>query len=350
MSDHAHESGKTTIRQAVPRSSFDTRGLSSPKAFARWQEQLEHIAEVRLPKDVDNSFYARSQAVVLDKLVLGDFHTVSQFYDRSRFRIARDSVDHYMLHFFNKGRLICRETGAGSQIKRGDMMVTDLADPAMAALEDLDSLFLVVPRALLAPMLAEPDAPVIRHFSGDGVLVRLLYEHMHALFSQAHHMSVQEARALVPAVLELSAAAINGTAGEQTARGVASSLVQAIHRHVSVHALDPGLSPDRIAAHFGISPRKLSYLFKEEGGIAAHIQQERLRLARLALMDPTQRDKTIAEIAEAHGFSHRTSFIRAFERIYSLTPGQQRALASGRREDDANDMPRPSPFKWIGHF
>lgn len=64
-------------------------------------------------------------------------------------------------------------------------------------------------------------------------------------------------------------------------------------------------------------------------------------------MDPTQRGRTIAEIAQAHGFPHRTSFIRAFERVYDLTPSQQRALASEKHRTDKGSAEEHAPFRWV---
>lgn len=349
MSEHSGNSAGTPAGQPVPRSVFDTRGLPPRKAFALWQDQLDHLAEARLVKET-GCFHVRAEAVILDRLVLGNVCNSTYAYDRSRFRVARDGIDHYMLHFYRKGRMICRKTGAGETIRPGDMMLADMANPESVAIIDLDVLNIVVPRSLLAPLLTEPDANGLRHFPGDNILVRLLHDHLNALYEQSRHMTGEQASALVPALLEMAAAAINGGVRDETLRGVSTTLKQAIRRYVSAHALSMDLSPERIAAQHGISPRKLSYLFQEEGGIATHIMNERMRLARLALMDPAQRGRTIAEIAEAHGFTHRTSFIRAFERTYSLTPSQQRALSAVQRSAGKDALSHASPIRWIGHF
>lgn len=81
--------------------------------------------------------------------------------------------------------------------------------------------------------------------------------------------------------------------------------------------------------------------------MATHIQSERLRLARKTLMDPAQRGRTIGEIAQAHGFAHRTSFIRAFERAYRVSPSQQRMLASHRIREGGSAAADHAPFRWI---
>lgn len=349
MSEFTGESERTNAGLTIPRSVFDTSGLPPHKAFTLWQEQLDHLADVRLVREPEG-FHARAEAVVFDRLVLGGIRNTTYTYDRSRFRIARDSIDHYMLQFYKKGRMICRKTGTGEAVRPGDMTLADMANPESVAIVDIDLVNLVVPRVLLEPLLAEPEVHGFRRFSGDSVLVKLLFDHVNALYTQSHHITLEQAVALVPSLLELCAAAINGVVGEETRSGASSSLAQAIRRYVGANALTANLSPDGIAAQFGISPRKLSYLFQGDGGIATYIQSERLRLARLALKDPAQRGRTIAEIAEAHGFTHRTSFIRAFERIYSLTPSQQRALAVDRRDMDEGALSHPSPIKWIGRF
>ncbi|MFC6486377.1 helix-turn-helix domain-containing protein [Nitratireductor sp. GCM10026969] len=347
MSEPSTQSEGANAGQAIPRSVFDTSILPQLSAFEDWQEQLEPICEARLSKSSDMDFHARVESVVLDKIVIGDMQLTPQAFDRSRFCIARHGVEHYVLHFFKRGRLVCRNTETGNRLEPGDMLVADMAHPQRMVLTDIDFLHVAVPRPLLAPLLIEPDAYPIRHIRGDNILVKMLHDQMYSLVSYAHQISVSQAQALMPAILQLSAAAINGMVGERTADGVRQSLTQAIRRHVSIHALDPDLSPQRIAAQFGISRRKLSYLFQEDGGVSTYMQNERLRLACQALMDPAQRGRTIGEIAQAHGFSHRTSFIRAFERVYNLTPSQQRALATDRRRTGAGTTVEPAPFRWI---
>lgn len=338
--------GDETVEQPVSRSVFDTGGLPKREALECWREQLEQIAEPRFMKESEDDFHARVETVIVDKLVIGDTQITTQGFERSRFCIARHGVDHYVLHFFRNGRLICRQTETGSTLRPGDLLVADMTHPQRIALVDMDALHVAVPRPVLAPLLLEPDAYALRYIPGDNVLVQLLHDHMFSLVAHAPRMTVQQAQALMPSVLDLAAAAINGAVGERTVDGVGQSLTRAVRHHIGTHTLDPELTPANIAAHFGISPRKLSYLFQEDGGVATYIQHERLRLARVALMDPAQRSRTIGEIAEAHGFSHRTSFIRAFERAFDLTPGQQRALASQRRSIEPSAGEEPAPYRW----
>lgn len=315
----------------IPRIVFDASYLSPQKAFALCQARMPIFADLRLIQAPEGSCYAHMEAVVLDRLVLGEIQNTAHYtYSRSRFHIAQDSLDHYVLLFHKKGRIVCRGVGMESETSPGDLIFHDMANLQSMVLRDIDILVLVVPRSFLAPLLAEPDGPGSRHLSGKNILVKLLFEQVTALYAQSHRINTEQARMLMPSLLELVAAAVNGVVGEQTRQSVCSSLKMAICRYIGTHGREPDCSPERIAAQFGISQRKLSYLFHDDGGVATYIQHERLRLARLALMNPDMRGFTIAEIAAAYGFAHRTSFIRAFERLYSLTPSQQRALASKR--------------------
>ena len=67
-------------------------------------------------------------------------------------------------------------------------------------------------------------------------------------------------------------------------------------------------------------------MFEPSGGVARHIQAERLREAHRALADPdNQRD--IHAVAEDLGFYDASTFSRTFRREYGCTPSEVRATA-----------------------
>jgi AraC-like DNA-binding protein len=199
---------------------------------------------------------------------------------------------------------------------------------------------------MLAPLLKEPDAQDLRVVRGESVLIKLLQDHLWSLFRLAPRMNGDDVSALTAPTLDLVAAAINGTVAEERASGVTTCLADGICRYVRMHLMDRDLSPDKIAAQFGISSRKLSYLFEDTGGISAYIQLQRLHLARRTLADPAQRDKTIADLAERFGFSHRPSITRAFERVHGMSPRQVRALALANKTV-GQDGASSSWHEWI---
>lgn len=87
-----------------------------------------------------------------------------------------------------------------------------------------------------------------------------------------------------------------------------------------------------LAARLHVSPAQLQRLFKRETGsrmgewlIAQRLQKAAYLLANSYL--------SVKEIARSAGYEHVSSFIRAFERRYSLTPKRYREGAAAKGAD-----------------
>jgi AraC-like DNA-binding protein len=330
----------------LPHFVLDTQGTPHKQALAIWHEQVGLLGQTRLKDSSPERFHVRVEYYQLGALVLGTAKTQAQSFDRSRYQIGRDGVTHYVLQFYVEGGCRPRFGEQAASSEGGDFMTFDCAQPQMTETPDYTCIHLFVPRPLLAPLLTMPDEQNMRIFSG-GALVGLFRDHLMALWRRAPFLTMREAEALAKPTLELAAAVINGSVRESTASGVQLALFDMICRHVIEHVLDPTLSPESIAAHFAISPRKLSYLFENAGGISNYIQEQRMHRARTALADSTQGHKSIADIAEAHGFVHPQSFTRAFQRLHGLTPREFRALARDHRTWDPQIATRQMWWRWM---
>ncbi|WP_196260813.1 helix-turn-helix domain-containing protein [Pelagibacterium limicola] len=311
----------------LPFSSFNTSDLPQEQAFAGWQEQVNTFVDVR-PHDKDEAFFGSIHAFLLGGMQLGMFKTTSQSWDRSRFRIGRDGLDHYGLQIYLNGSCGQRDGANGSYARKGDLFICDLAQPHRNETISPEALYLMVPRAVLAPLLKAPDAHNCRLLSGHSPLVTLLREHLQILLRQAPAMSMEEAGMIVSPTLQLVAAAINAQPAEVHASGINLALTMQIRHLIELNLLDAALSAEAVAAHFGISTRKLYYLMESSGGFTSYVQEARLRRARADLLDPRQSHRSIAEIAQAYGFAHRKSFIRAFRRLYDIGPREMRQLGT----------------------
>jgi AraC-like DNA-binding protein len=112
--------------------------------------------------------------------------------------------------------------------------------------------------------------------------------------------------------------------------------LQRVRGIVREHLGSATLGPARLCRLAGMSRSQLYRLFEPIGGVAAHIQAERLRAAQRALADPADR-RGIAQIAEAVGLFDCSSFSRMFRRAYGCSPREMRALAL------ANPASLPAP-------
>jgi AraC-like DNA-binding protein/mannose-6-phosphate isomerase-like protein (cupin superfamily) len=82
---------------------------------------------------------------------------------------------------------------------------------------------------------------------------------------------------------------------------------------------------EAISRHFGYSPEHFSRKFHTDSGISYKHYCEKIKMQQIlkALEDDVI---SLAEIAERLEYSDTSSFVRAFKRIYGITPGAYRRL------------------------
>jgi AraC-like DNA-binding protein len=84
---------------------------------------------------------------------------------------------------------------------------------------------------------------------------------------------------------------------------------------------NPELSPQMVAAHFGISVRTLHLRFAQIGqSFGRWLLGHRLEACRAALRDPAQQGASIAEIAYRCGFNDLSHFCKVFRTRFGETP------------------------------
>jgi len=86
---------------------------------------------------------------------------------------------------------------------------------------------------------------------------------------------------------------------------------------------EPGCSVRELAERVSLSPEHLQRIFKARTGqqLGTVVVERRLIKAAEFL---TSSNLSIKEIAHAVGYHHHSSFVRAFQRRYSLTPKNYR--------------------------
>ena len=87
-----------------------------------------------------------------------------------------------------------------------------------------------------------------------------------------------------------------------------------------------------ISGYIGYSPEHLSRKFKKETGTSYRSYCDRIRMRRAVAMLNDEKN-SIAYISEALGYSEESSFVRAFRRMYGITPGLCRNRLSVFRDE-----------------
>jgi len=103
------------------------------------------------------------------------------------------------------------------------------------------------------------------------------------------------------------------------------SLVSKILKFIEEKYCDPNLSLTLIAEEFNITPQYLSTLFKEKVGtnLSDYIFQLRLSKAKELLVNTNM---SVNEICQKIGYTHVSSFIKAFKKNEGISPAKYRSI------------------------
>jgi AraC-like DNA-binding protein len=177
--------------------------------------------------------------------------------------------------------------------------------------------------ALLAhhPHLMHCTATVLSAADPGTVLLR---ETVLNVLQVASHLSQQQRASAIAGIIQMMGMADFVAVGECAASShwrMRSALT-----FVELSLFDPGLTASAVAAAQGISRRRLDILFRSalDAPIAAHILNRRLALTASFLLNPRRADQTVAQIAQAVGFTDPAHFTRTFKRRYGCSPGRWR--------------------------
>lgn len=316
-------------RRSRPQSSlFRTHTLEPGERFLAWRESMAVFLDstpARRGSEVD--FAGEVEGYLLDDILLTRAIATHQKYDRPPAKIARDSLDHYMIQVFVGGHT---DVFFGRRTVRSHPnfpIAFDLGDVLDSYNEDFDLLCVVVPRARLAPSLLRPDSvqgQIPNSQSGTG---RLLGDFITSLYLVAPSLTPSEAATSVRALLELVASALNGAEAHLGSPVADHALLLKAQRFLRENLSSHDLTPDAVALAVGISRTSLYRLFQPLGGVAAYVRELRLRRSLSQIVSARHAHEHISQIAFQWGFANAAHFTRAFKQRFGRTPGEARETA-----------------------
>jgi len=152
----------------------------------------------------------------------------------------------------------------------------------------------------------------------------LVRTHLEEVCGRAEQLSGDPgAASLGTATAELVRALIVSAAGDARDRGAVreETLLTRVRTYVGQNLTDPALTPATIAAAHNVSLRQLYRLFSDAGlSLEQVVIGQRLELARVQLVSPAGRRRSIAATARACGFADASHFTRRFRHAYGTAP------------------------------
>jgi AraC-like DNA-binding protein len=328
LDDHP---GKTSRvgRSLLPASFFRTQTLPHAERFGAWRESVGVFLDSQLDARSDASAFAGDvESYLLDDIVISRPRANGQKFDRDSRRIARDGIDHYMIQLFVRGGTDIALGRRSLQAARR-IVGFDLGETLDSFNSDFDIVCALIPRARLAPLLLRPDSlqGAMPSAESGG---KLLAEFMSNLFDSLHALNPRQAGSAARALSELIATAFNGEAiaANDTSEVAHPALALKARTLIRNRLGSATLDVDQIAGAMGLSRSALYRLFKDSGGIAHYIREQRLRRCFADLVSERGRDRQVAEIAWRWGFADPAHFSRVFSSRFGCSPTEARSGGS----------------------
>lgn len=298
-------------------------GLSAKDTFEHWRLAVASLFEANTERADDRESFRGSLVTHnVGRFLIGASSSTPLLTGRDEALIGRVGVDHVLFQLYVSGGGRIEAEGVEAEVRAGDLVCLDLSRRHAAALADLDTISMVVPRALvhLPPRAIERAHGGV--IDGRSPIGLLLAQQLTALSQVAGRMTAAD---LDPATTIASSLVSVGlsTAGRgevEDAGAMLALTLRSVRSHIETRLGDADLSAETIGRRFGLSRSALYRLFEPLGGIAQYIRERRLTRAALHAGSVGSGRGAVARLAAICGFSSEAAFSRAFRARHGVTP------------------------------
>ncbi len=245
---------------------------------------------------------------------------------RSSALIALTGTDHFIIQFYQSTGFDVTIDGHRVPVPPLTVAMFDLRRTLTIETDQIDNVAMIIPRDLLAPMVADINSIhglVLRTDSEANVA---LIMHMKGLWERLSDMGSAQAVEETQSIVAMIAAIIGAHADQRTMarRHMRKNQFIAICRWIDEHLGNSKLQPSDIVAKFFITRPTLYRMFEQRGGIMRYILERRLERVMRDLVDPQFRNEKISAVMQSNGLQDHTSAGRAFRSHFGVTPRQVR--------------------------
>jgi AraC-like DNA-binding protein len=228
------------------------------------------------------------------------------------------------------GREIVVQRGREVTLDPGDAILVSMAETGgVVRTSPGKRLGFNIPLKVLAALVPDVEAAGMRRIPRDAPALRLLMSYVGVLRDEDALATPELRRLAASHIHDLVALAV-GSAKDARAvaagHGARAARLRAIIADITANLSRCDLSIDLIARRHHLGVRYVQRLFEtEKTTFSDFVTGQRLSHARRMLFDPRLADQTIADIADACGFSDPSYFGRRFREFFGETPSDVRA-------------------------
>lgn len=314
---------------------IETAHINQPLGqFSYWREVIcESWFGLWAERSGTDAFDARVEMHDLGQLQIARAKMPPHRMGRGAAEIAGLSQGAYCLHHIHEGAVYGEYRGSEYEALPGELLLFDTRDPCdFNVKHQLDSTILHIPHYLLQSRLGGDKSTPLRLSAHEGMSA-LLSSYVSSLSQSLAMLGPNGMERAGDILCQLIAATFAlPVAAEDCQGGIREARLTAAKRYMAANLTDASLGVGKVAAHLGVSNRYVHKLFEGTGRTFS----ETLLLARLeacerALLSPSERHRTIADIAFAFGFNDLSWFYRCYRAQLSETPGETRMRACKRK-------------------
>jgi AraC-like DNA-binding protein len=342
------EMDQPAANQALPSYKVAARDFLPEDNFETWRQTLGSLFDIDLNGiGKTETFRADIATYFMGPILLGTGDSTAQNYERTNRTIARSGVDPLLVQLYTRGGFSGTADGREMTVKQNDIGVLDMARCLKTHSPRSANITLVVPRALLAPLVKDVDALHGTVLDGRSPHGGIIGDYLRSLHARIDGLTLADANALAGSTVALMAACLGPSAENREAAkpAVDSALMFDIRRFIDANLASYDLTPEKLARRFAISRASLYRLFEPLGGVAKYVRKRRLYHSLLDITSPAKSGRHIGEIAYGLGFASESGFSRAFRAAYGVTPQEARETPAsvwsgiGVKANDCADEP-----------
>jgi AraC-like DNA-binding protein len=311
--------------QGLRATSFSTDGYEARHRFDAWCAEFGTLNDILIPREERPGFEARCAAWRLGPFTIAASATPAMGLSRGPRHTARDSLDHWVLRVARDGRVRSRLGDACFEAAPRQLVAYSVAEGFEGEWSPAEWVTLWIPRDASSAVTARLS--LWQPGPQSGVGAALLADLLLSLPDHLLRAEAAEEEGIVAAIGGLIAARLPDSPAEARDTAANPLLRERVRRVIRANIGSARLTPARIARAAGLSRSALYRIMEAEGGVAHYVQRQRLGLVHAALGDPHAADRSIASLAEKHGFHDASAFTRAFRRTYGCTPSDVRHAA-----------------------
>jgi AraC family transcriptional activator of tynA and feaB len=312
---------------------FSTTSVHPRDRFDYWHSRAckEIVGHDSLPEN-RTTFHAEIKAAKFGNLDLVEFRNSPMHVSHTLVHAESTGPDTVFLCYQESGSILIAHNAREVNLNAGSLVLIDPRLPYDARFSrDSKTLLIKVPRPELRARIGRNRELIgcrVTAERADDDLALSAAEKLPSLAGRTASITEEIVGNHVLDLIGLSIARANGGTSVRVSNAKALLLGQ-LRSVVEARLTEPGLHGQKVADLVGISVRYANALLAEQdSSLHRLILSRRLSRCRLALEDPNQIHRTIAEIAQGWGFSDMTHFGRSFKAAYGVSPREYQKTAA----------------------